>query len=142
MNSKIKYYYNLDGLRALAAFGVVIAHFFTPSNLGNHAFLLKITALGNTGVSLFFVLSGFVITRILLQSVESSSYFKTFYIRRTLRIFPLYYFALACYYVLPVLFLNKDAIPHFQTNCLFGYIFKILPGLFIGITADQDTIGL
>lgn len=100
---KLKYYHNLDGFRAIAAFGVVIAHFFTLERLGGWSGLFALAQQGNSGVSLFFVLSGFVITRILLQSVNSPRYFINFYGRRTLRIFPLYYLALCCYVFIPTL---------------------------------------
>ena len=119
MHSKLKYYYNLDGLRALAAFGVIVAHFFSSEILKDQPVLLKIANLGNSGVSLFFVLSGFVITRILINSLDSSNYFKAFYFRRTLRIFPLYYFALVCYYILPFLFLGRPDIPDFSSQLPF-----------------------
>lgn len=80
----------LDGLRALAIVGVLIAHFVhqdTP--LGN---LLR---LGWAGVDLFFAISGFLITGILIDLRRREASFRTFYGRRTFRIFPPYYIALA-----------------------------------------------
>ncbi len=108
---KLKYYHNLDGFRAIAAFGVVIAHFFTLERLGGSSGLFALAQQGNSGVSLFFVLSGFVITRILLKSVDGPRYFINFYGRRTLRIFPLYYLALCCYVFVPTLLHWVNSFP-------------------------------
>jgi len=72
----------LDGLRTLA-FLAVFAH---------HAFGLP---LGWVGVDLFFVLSGFLITGILVRERESPQYFRAFYLRRFMRIVPPYYLFLA-----------------------------------------------
>lgn len=76
------YIKSLDGVRALAIILVMLFHFY---------FVLEI---GWIGVQIFFVLSGYLITKILIHSKESSSignYLKRFYWRRTVRIFPLYY---------------------------------------------------
>jgi peptidoglycan/LPS O-acetylase OafA/YrhL len=83
----------LDGLRGLAALVMVLYHLFVAgwSDSPSIHLLQKFTTAGWVGVDLFFVLSGFLITRILLNSLDSSTYFKTFYARRALRIFPVYY---------------------------------------------------
>ncbi|WP_263375168.1 acyltransferase family protein [Granulicella aggregans] len=81
---KSAYYVALDGLRAVA----VIMVFFQHYGAGR-AFLF---GWGWTGVDIFFVLSGFLITGILYDSQHKGHRYRDFYVRRTLRIFPLYYF--------------------------------------------------
>jgi len=76
----------LDGLRGMACLSVLVAHYF-----GEVAHGYRLLAFGWAGVDLFFCLSGFLIGGILLDNRESDSYFKTFYIRRAFRIFPIYY---------------------------------------------------
>jgi len=108
---KLKYYYNLDGIRGIAALMVVVFHFFLSKNseyLSNLIIYQKATEFGQHGVSLFFVLSGFVITRILIKTRENSDYFSNFYKRRVLRILPLYYlFLFVLYFFLPLVFGGK-----------------------------------
>ena len=102
IENKLKYFTNLDGLRGIAAFSVLIFHFFENPYLTTDVLQLdavrKVTEVLQHGVTLFFVLSGFVITRILLNSKSSENYFYTFYKRRILRIFPLYYLYLIVYF--------------------------------------------
>lgn len=95
------YLIQLDGLRFVAVALVLVDHWLAAIN--------KIP-LGPLGVTLFFVLSGFLITRILLVSKEKTAgkegglggYLKKFFIRRTLRIFPVYYLSIFVLYVLNV----------------------------------------
>lgn len=84
VEKKKDYIEGLDGIRALAAFLVVFTHW--PNNFLSLKF-------GWIGVNIFFVLSGFLITRILVQTKEKSfkEYIGHFYYKRALRIFPLYY---------------------------------------------------
>lgn len=118
---RIKYYENLDGVRGIAALMVVVFHFFTNNITGylpHLALYQRVTEFGQHGVTLFFVLSGFVITRILMNSKDKPDYFKNFYIRRALRIFPLYYsFLLLWYFVYPVL--THTVFPPFQMQLPF-----------------------
>jgi peptidoglycan/LPS O-acetylase OafA/YrhL len=82
-----------DGIRAIAVTGVVWHHVHPGFES------VPITGRGFLGVDLFFVLSGFLITALLLQEKASSGKISLskFYIRRTLRIFPLYYLVLAVF---------------------------------------------
>lgn len=82
----------IDGLRALAILLVVLWHYVgASSEIGPASILWKLTIFGRSGVDLFFVLSGFLITRILLRNKGSQNYFTVFYARRALRILPIYY---------------------------------------------------
>ena len=83
----------LDGLRAVAA-GLVVAHHCVTENTG---YLSR-----SIGVTTFFVLSGFLITRMLIREKEEMRTIEVrrFLLRRTLRIFPLYYVVLGIYVVL------------------------------------------
>ncbi len=78
-----RFYPALDGLRALAVLMVFFEHY--------QAALFPALNWGWAGVDLFFVLSGFLITGILYDTRDAPHRFRTFYARRTLRIFPLYY---------------------------------------------------
>src|SRR6185437_4747257 len=93
----------LDGLRGLAIAMVMFCHFLPysdqPHSLAGRLFFY-VGRCGWCGVDLFFVLSGFLITGILLEAKGASHYFRNFCARRTLRIFPLYYLALTVIFVL------------------------------------------
>ncbi|TCK75033.1 acyltransferase family protein [Acidipila rosea] len=87
----------LDGMRGFAAIGVVFFHYKTGHHF-NHAWLNLITwimGLGWMGVPLFFALSGFLITGILHDSFSKANWWRKFYLKRSFRIFPLYYLTLA-----------------------------------------------
>lgn len=87
------YYPALDGLRGVAILLVLFLHNF---DFLNYFFF------GWLGVDLFFVLSGFLITEILLKTLDQPHYIRNFYMRRLLRIFPLYYLVLIiCLLILP-----------------------------------------
>src|SRR3954462_10785078 len=89
----------LDGVRGIAIIMVMVRHFVYGATAHNFAgqVLLTICSLGRSGVDLFFVLSGFLITRILFRTRLEPHYFRNFYARRALRIFPLYYANLILY---------------------------------------------
>ena len=82
---------SLDGLRAISIVLVIIGHWLHVLGYGNTG------NLGNLGVRVFFVISGFLITGLLMKELEKTSDVSLlkFYFRRTLRIFPAYYFYLS-----------------------------------------------
>ncbi len=96
MDNRIK---ELDGLRGVAVIIVIALHIFKrAAYFTQHPVLLFITSLttvGWVGVDIFFTLSGFLITSILLRAKNQEHYFRNFYVRRILRIFPLYYASIA-----------------------------------------------
>ncbi|HTQ04334.1 MAG TPA: acyltransferase [Polyangiaceae bacterium] len=94
-NPRARHVPELDGIRGVAIAAVMVMHFVatqlkTPQNAVERL-IFSVTGYGMWGVDLFFVLSGYLITGILMDSRTSSHYFSAFYMRRTLRIFPLYY---------------------------------------------------
>ncbi|MCX8019635.1 MAG: acyltransferase [Chitinophagaceae bacterium] len=118
MNAKLNslhtsrfHYPALEGFRGVAILLVVIHQNFTFP----HVFFF-----GGLGVDLFFVLSGFLITEILLNSVEHPHFLKNFYLRRILRIFPLYYLILIiCLILLPLISSLKVHSDYYVKNQIF-----------------------
>ena len=101
----------LDGLRGLAIVLVLLHQF---NRLGGPDLPTRVVEyaldFGWVGVQLFFVLSGFLITGILLDSRESPGYLRSFFARRVLRIFPLYFGALVLFLgILPALGLTPPS---------------------------------
>ncbi len=120
----MQYVRNLDGVRGLAIALVMVFHY-------NYFF-----AFGWVGVQLFFVLSGYLITTILLESKHRKlgDYLKRFYWRRTLRIFPIYYIYLALVTVWYFTFHRPVDFP-MTAPWLFSYSYNLYP-LFKGFKFD------
>ena len=99
MTKKITYFKNLDGWRFLSFLAVFFFHSFHTENEAVKSDSLyifitkKLFTNGNLGVNFFFVLSGFLITYLLLVEKQNGKInIKYFYLRRILRIWPLFYF--------------------------------------------------
>ena len=104
----------LDSVRGVAVLMVVFYHAFAWSEGWRHLaglprLLVLATLPGWIGVNLFFVLSGFLITGVLMNQRERSNYYRSFYVRRALRIVP------ACYATLLVLAVTRQASWPFLT---------------------------
>ncbi|WP_165364279.1 acyltransferase family protein [Sporolactobacillus sp. THM19-2] len=105
---KRRYMPGLDGLRAIAVFAVIFYHFGFPWASG-----------GLLGVSIFFVLSGYLITDILLNEWEKNGRIslKTFWLRRARRLLPALFFILFVLFIWLILF-RPDLIAHFRKDAV------------------------
>ena len=112
----------LDGLRAIAILLVLAAHFAPHDRL-----LANVLGLGWCGVDLFFAISGFLITDILLALRKTEAPFRTFYWRRTLRIFPPYYLILALIVLLA--FLHAEPVNYREVARHALFLSSATPGL-------------
>lgn len=122
----------LDGVRGLAALLVMFYWYLQQGGGTAYAWLgsgVRYITLGQTGVDLFFVLSGFLITRILIATKREKNYFKSFYMRRVLRILPLYYLFLVIYYfVLP--FWRGTAVIPIEKSWYYWCYLQNLPAFY------------
>lgn len=114
MVGKIK---GLDGLRAISVLLVIMSHAEAWQTLGITSSAIRSALSAQTGVSVFFVLSGFLITYLLMKEKEATGKIDViaFIKRRALRIFPLYY--LAIFFLWYMSYTGKASIP----SCSFAY---------------------
>ncbi|MGB3153347.1 MAG: acyltransferase, partial [Chitinophagaceae bacterium] len=106
--SNKKYYPALDGMRGIAILFVIFHHNFE---------FISYSFFGWLGVDLFFVLSGFLITDILLNTLNQQNFLRNFYIRRVLRIFPLFYLAILVFlYLLPNILTTSPDVSYYTKN--------------------------
>lgn len=130
----MKYIKQLDSIRAIAVLLVIVWHWIPRST-----FVSKLHA-GGLGVDIFFVLSGFLITQILLSNrikaesmqVAGKTVLKNFYVRRVLRIFPIYYLTIAAIIILNnrlhLSATGKELVADLTyTNNFYVYFKKIWP---------------
>src|SRR3954467_12669680 len=129
---KVSYFKSFDGIRGTCCLMVLLVHYrFSGFNLPSSIVYI--------GLHCFFIMSAFLITKNLLRDKERSKNFKQcfniFYIKRTARIFPVYFFYLALTLVLYVLFklvfhntfFMNDEIKRYSALLLtFTYNFKML----------------
>jgi peptidoglycan/LPS O-acetylase OafA/YrhL len=107
---------SLDGIRAIAVIMVILSHAKSSiPNIITSTYAFKIVSNGRLGVLFFFSMSGYLITKLLI--IEKNKFndisLKDFYLRRMLRIFPVFYL-----YIIVILTLKLTIIPNIFTNYL------------------------
>jgi peptidoglycan/LPS O-acetylase OafA/YrhL len=112
----------LQGLRGLAVLAVIVYHCH-PRLEGTWIHYASLW--GWAGVNLFFVLSGFLITSILLEAREKPRYFRNFYARRALRIWPVYVLVLAAVYLQAPWFVGGPVLAAVKAAPWLAYIFFV-----------------
>jgi peptidoglycan/LPS O-acetylase OafA/YrhL len=114
MGSALAYRHHIDGLRAIAVMGVVIFH-FTPSALPG----------GFVGVDVFFVISGFLITKLICTDIAAGRFsFFDFYARRVRRILPAFFSVSIVTAALAYFLLLPPALVQFSQSLLASSLFS------------------
>jgi len=122
-----KRYVELDGLRGIAALCAVLYHYTDRASRLSPALQLfrHILNISPAAMDMFFILSGFLIGGILLKTMQSPNYYKTFYVRRFFRIIPIYYLWIAIFgitaYLAPSV---RQALPK-------GYTLQMVIGAYL-----------
>ncbi len=124
----------LDGVRGLATLLVLSSHFLFVDVYGQSWWWAAAHA-GFTGVDMFFVLSGFLITGILLKSKQKPNYFREFYRRRVLRIFPLYY-AVLLFAVFAIVVIDRQPENLWKGYDSMAWFFAFIPNFAIAYKND------
>lgn len=123
-------------MRGLAIALVMALHFVNNQVIPSNAFeraAVKLTNYGLWGVDLFFVLSGFLITGILVDSKGRSGYFTNFFAKRALRIFPLYYgVLLLLMVVVPAALLQRIDPQLLDLRHLWAWLWLYLTNFYLG----------
>lgn len=138
MKEKPIFLSGLNGIRTIAALGVMISHInlslpsFKVKNNSLFGFSddgkFKSWMLGENGVTMFFVLSGFLITYLLIKEYQKTNTIniKAFYVRRILRIWPLYYFYLLIAILIPI-YLFSSELPSFSSIFYYSFFLANVP---------------
>lgn len=142
VNPAERHLQSLDGLRGIAVISVLIYHSTFVNSAGHGAALRvigNVTSSGWVGVDVFFCLSGFLITSILLKAASNEDFLRNFYIRRVLRIFPLYYVVLlVCMGLTPLLHIQwHGTIPYF-----IAYLQNYAPYAALSLTCGHISLHL
>ncbi|HVX28306.1 MAG TPA: acyltransferase [Parafilimonas sp.] len=120
---------SLDGIRGIAIIGIMLYHFF---EMPYGAWF---------SMDLFFVLSGFLITGILLDSKTDKHYYKNFIVRRGLRILPLYYGVLIIFFIVVPLIVNKSGLAPFSVYYDNQFYFWVYLQNWILLLKEPELIG-
>ena len=135
---EVRFFGSLDGLRALSIIGVIWFHSWWGTPYYSRLESMPVLRQGSYGVHIFFVVSGFLITTLLLRERDryGTISLRDFYIRRALRIWPLYY-AVLLFYVLNALVFERGTVrahsflhylPSFATFTYTWFISSKWPG--------------
>lgn len=118
---------SLDGLRAVSILLVIFAHsrWFLPPIVTTTSFFKYVVGNGTHGVAVFFVISGYLITTLLIREFnkEGTVSLKRFYFRRSLRIFPPFYFYLAVMAVLWAVRIIPEDWPSFLASLTYTWAY-------------------